>query len=66
MLDKCDATGQQRASAVLFSRTLRLGSTARGGASDAYVPLAASSQQIGKAWTAGLSSVLTPSLCGAS
>ncbi len=66
MFDECDATGQQRTSAVLFSRAFRPGSAARGGASDAYVLLAASSLQTGKAQTAGLNSLLTPPLYGAS
>lgn len=66
VFDECDATGQQRTFAVLFSRAFRPGSAACGGASDAYVPLAASSLQTGKAWTAGLNSLLTPLLYGAS
>ncbi len=66
MFDECDATGQQRTSAVLFSRAFRPGSAACGGASDAYVPLAASSLQTGKARTAGLNSLLTPPLYEAS
>lgn len=66
VFDECDATGQQRPSAVLFSRALKPGSAACGGASDTYVPLAASSLQTGKAWTAGLNSLLTPLLYGAS
>lgn len=35
--DECDATGQQRTSAVLFSRAFRSGSAACGGASDTCV-----------------------------
>lgn len=66
VFDECDATGQQRTSAVLFSRAFRPGSAACGGASDAYMPLAASSLQTGKARTAGLNSLLTPPLYGAS
>ena len=65
MFDECDATGQQRTSAVLFSGAFRPGSVACGGASDAYVPLAASSLQTGKARAAGLNSLLTPPLYGA-
>lgn len=66
MFDECGATGQQRTSAVLFSRAFRPGLAACGWASDAYVPLAASSLQTGKARTAGLNSMLTPPLYGAS
>lgn len=43
MFDECDATGQQRLSAVLFSGAFRPGLAASAWASDAYVPLAASS-----------------------
>lgn len=63
MSDECDATGQQRISAVLFRRAFRPGLAPCGWASDAYVPLATSGLQTGKA---GLNSLLTPSLYGAS
>lgn len=62
--DECDATGQQRISAALFSWAFRPGLAASGWASDAYVPLAASSLLTGKAEAAGLNSLLTPSLYG--
>lgn len=61
MFDECDATGQQRISAVLFRRAFRPGLAPCGWASDAYVLLATSCRQTGKA---GLNSLLTPSLYG--
>lgn len=60
--DECDATHQQRTSAVLFIEAFRAGLAACGWASDAYVPLAASRLQTGKAGAAGLHSLLTPPL----
>lgn len=65
VFDECDATGQQKTSAALFSGAFRPGSAACGGASNVCVSLAVSSLQTGKAWTAGLNSLLTPPLYGA-
>lgn len=60
--DECDATHQQRTSAVLFMEAFRAGLAACGWASDAYMPLAAAGLQTGKAGAAGLRSLLTPPL----
>lgn len=60
--DECDATRQQRTCAILFMELFRAGLVARGWASDAYMPLAASCLQTGKSGAAGLCSLLTPPL----
>lgn len=64
--DECDATRQQRPSTVLFTEAFRAGLAACGWASDASMPPAASRLQTGKAGAAGLRSLLTPPLWGAS